>query len=129
MRSRAVGEGNSVFLQVLKGVVFGLFVILVAILLFALIIKVTELSSSLIQPINQGIKALGVFFACLVSVSNKRRGWLTGLFTGLFVALISYLLFSLIAGSLHFGKGVLLDLIFGAVVGAISGIIAKNVKS
>ena len=47
---------------------------------------------------------------------------------GGFSTVITYLLFSLIGGGVSFGLGFMLDIFFGVIVGATSGIICVNFK-
>ena len=75
---------------------------------------------------NQFIKIISVFIGCLFSFSGV-KGLIRGAITGLTVTVITYLIF-LLFGAASFGTGFLIDLALLTVVGAISGIIAVNVK-
>lgn len=108
--------------QILKGVIIALLITLVSVLIFALILSLASLSDKIIKPINQFIKLISVFFGCFLSVRNSRF-ILKGGLIGLLSALLSGLLFALIAGSGLTFLTLLIDLIFATVMGAISGAI------
>ena len=113
--------------SVIKGVFFSLIIVLVGVLIFAGVIKLTSLSSSAIKPVNQFIKVLAIFFGCFLSVRGS-LGFLKGGFVGVLGTALIYLTFSLIGGEISFGMPFIIDLVFGLIVGIISGIITVNVK-
>lgn len=115
-------------IQIAKGTGCAIIVILLATLIFAFVIKIFSLSSSVITPVNQIIKALAIFLGCLISV-RESKGWLKGLFIGVIVIVITYFIFAIIAGSISFGFANLLEFLFGGIVGAISGVVAVNLRS
>lgn len=104
-----------------------LIIVLAGILIFAGIIKIACLSDGVIKPVNQFIKILSVFLGCFFSVRGK-LGFLKGGLVGAIGMAITYLVFSLIGGQISFGGTFVLDLLFGLVVGIISGIVAVNLK-
>lgn len=111
----------------IKGVLVSVAFILSGILLFALFIGIFHISSAAIKPVNQAIKILSVLSGVMLSVKGE-KGLIKGAVQGLFAIALSYAVFAFMGGEGLFGKGFILDLIFGAVVGAISGIIAVNLK-
>lgn len=122
------GEGKSVFGSLVKGCLASVIITLVSVLLFAIIVKVACLNSGAIKAVNQFIKVLSVFLACFFTVKGK-GGIFKGGIIGAVSAVITYLVFALIGGELSFGLPFVIDIIFQLVVGAISGIIAVNVKN
>ncbi len=112
------------FLAVLKGVFWALTVSLLCVLIFAFIIKFTNISESAIMPINQVIKVLSILVGCFVASKKiKNNGWLWGLIIGVVYTLLAFLVFSILDGEFRFTLSLLNDLVFGAVLGLISGII------
>ncbi len=120
----ASGIKSGIF-EVVKAVLIALAFCLVAVLLFAFIIKIAALPSEVITPVNQGIKSLAVLLGCIVGL-GKEKGWLKGGIVGLLTIALAYLIFSLISGTFTFGVAILLELIFGVVIGVISGVVAVN---
>lgn len=97
-----------------------------AVLLFAFIVKVAALPSEVIAPVNRVIKAVAVFLGCIIAV-RESGGWIKGVIIGVLSVLLSYVLFSLIGGSFTMEWTFILELLFGGIIGAISGIIAINI--
>ena len=101
---------------------------LAAVLVFALIVKLFSIGSGAITAVNQVIKAAAIFVGCLVCV-KPGRGLVKGLISGVGVIVITYFLFAILAGEISFGWTNVLDLLFGALVGAVSGFIAGYIKN
>ena len=119
----AENKGSN-FLVVLKGVFWALTVSLLCVLIFAFIIKFTNISESAIMPINQVIKVLSILVGCWVASKKiKSNGWLWGLIIGAIYTLLAFVVFSILDGEFRFTLSLLNDLVFGAVLGLISGII------
>lgn len=122
-------KDNSLILSILKGSLIALSISLVGILFFAFIIKLFGLTDGWIKPINQIIKAvsilIGVFFALK---KDKQKGLIKGLMIGLVYTLLAFVVFSILNGSFSIDKSLLTDVLFGAIMGAICGIIAVNLK-
>ena len=122
-----MGENSKQFvLETLRGIILSTVITLVSILLFALIVKVANLSSSVIKPVNQFIKAISLFLGCFFSV-KAGKGLIKGAIVGIVYTVFIYVLFSLIGGN-AFKAGFFIDLIAGALIGVLSGIISVNVK-
>lgn len=121
------GGAKSYLTAILKGVLITLIVNTLGIILFAVIIKVAMLNGSVIRPVNQFIKLLAIFLGCMFSLKGK-RGLINGVLVGLFGSAITYLLFALIVGEPTFSGLLILDVLFGLIVGGLSGILTVNVK-
>lgn len=111
----------------IKGVFTAVISALVGVLIFALIIKMASLSSTVVKPVNQFIKVISIFLGCFFAVSGK-RGYLKGGLIGIVSIIIIYLLFALISGASVFANGFTLDLLFSLAIGVLSGILAVNLK-
>lgn len=120
-------EGSGFFLSAVKGVGLAVISMLFGVLVFAFIVKLTALSSGAIKAVNQFIKITSVFCGCFFTLKGK-AGLIKGVIVGLFSTVIIYLIFALIGGEKVFGTGFLLDMLFGAAIGAVSGIIAVNTR-
>jgi putative membrane protein (TIGR04086 family) len=118
---------DSATLSVIKGVATSVIVTLVSVLIFAFIVKSATLNSSVIKSVNQFIKIISVFLGVITSVRGK-MGLVKGIIIGALATIFTYIIFAFISGSVQFGKEFFCDLIFGLIVGGISGIIAVNIK-
>jgi putative membrane protein (TIGR04086 family) len=111
----------------LKGTLISMVFTVAVILLFALIIKETGLSDSVIAPVNQVLKILGIIGAAWFAIKGMmEKQWLTGGIAGLLFISLSYLVFSLIEGI--FGNVALLfsDMLMGLLIGMVFSIIVAN---
>ncbi len=121
------GRGSGGAAQIGKGACIAVIFTLAAVLVFALAIKLFSLPSSVITPVNQVIKFVAVFIGCFFCI-RPGRAFFKGLLCGAIVALVTYFLFAVIAGSISFGWMNLLDLLFGAAAGGISALIAAAAR-
>lgn len=122
-------DNKNIWTTGLKGSLISVCVSLVAILLFAFIIKLTGMGKGLIKVINQIIKAISIFLGTLfILKKTKQKGLLTGLTVGLFYTIIAFVVFSILNSKFVFDITLLIDLIFGTMMGAICGAICVNLK-
>lgn len=121
------GEVGRAAAEIGKGVCAAAVVTLAAVLVFALLIKLFSISSSVIMPVNQLIKMAAIFTGCFVCL-RPGRALAKGAICGVVVILATYFLFAIVAGEISFGWKNVLDWLFGGVVGAISGIVCAAVK-
>lgn len=115
------------FSSILKGVFLSLITALIGVLVFALVVKIALLQSSVIKPVNCFIKILAVFIGCMFSLRGK-NGYLKGMLVGLIGTVVIFATFSLIGGELSFGVPFFIDLAFGLILGGVFGIVAVNIK-
>lgn len=114
--------------QIGKGACIAIIFTLAAALVFALAVKLFSLSSAVITPVNQIIKFIAVFLGCFFCI-KPGKAFFKGLACGAIVAVVTYFLFAIIAGSISFGWMNVLDVLFGAAAGGISALIAAAAKS
>ena len=116
-------------LALLKGVIIALSISLVSILVFAFLLKFTNISDSIITPINQIIKGVSIFLGTFLGLKReKKMGLISGLLIGILYTLLAFFVFSALNGSLVFNRTLINDLCFGGIIGAICGVICVNIK-
>ena len=115
------------FANIIKGTILSVICALVGILIFAFIIKIANLNGIVIKAVNQFIKILAIFLGCFFML-KENKGIIKGVFLGVFFTIIIYLIFALVLGNKNFGTVFFIDLLFGAIIGAVSGIISVNLK-
>lgn len=120
-------DGVTGYVALLKGIFFSLVITLAGVLVFAFIVKIADLGDTVIKIVNQIIKVVAVFSGCFLCVRGK-GGLPKGAIIGALSTFLTYCIFALISGGSVFGLALLIDLIFGVVVGAVSGIITVNVR-
>ena len=118
--------GNGLF-SIIKAVGLALAFSFLAVLIFAGALRCTKISDSAIYPVNQTIKVFAIAIGTLLFVSGE-KGWLKGMAVGGLFTAVSYLTFSVVGGDFSLSWLILLELLLGLIAGALSGIIAVNVK-
>ena len=114
-------------LQIVKAVLAAAIFSMVGVLIFSLVIQLCSLESSVITPVNQVLKILAIAFGGILFIRGE-RGLLKGAIYGVAAVLVTYLLFSIIASSFSVTWKFILEIVLGAFVGAISGIIGVNIR-
>lgn len=117
---------NDVF-DVLKAVLFATLISLALVLVFAIVIRFASVENKVIMPVNIAIKIVSIFVGTLIGFKQPQNGLLKGAISGLAYMLLTFLIFSALNGfkDVQFSW---IDLITLPVAGAISGIIAVNIK-
>ena len=128
-RSKETKNSSPLLINVIKGSLIALCVSLVGILVFAFILKFTNISENVITPVNQVIKGVSIFFGVFIALKKQREmGLLSGLLIGFVFTIIAFLVFSILSGTFCFDLTFLYDIIFGSIIGGICGIICINIK-
>lgn len=114
--------------DVLKAVLFATLISLALVLIFAIVIRFASVENKVIMPVNVAIKILSLLVGIMLAVKNPQNGLVKGAISGLVYMLFTFLIFSALSGfkDVTFSW---IDLITLPVVGAISGIIAVNLKA
>ncbi len=114
-------------LDVLKAVLFSTLISLALVLVFAMVIKFASLDGKIIMPVNIAIKLLSVFLGIIIGFKNRENGLLKGAAAGLVYMLFTFFIFAALNGfkDVNFSW---IDLITLPIAGAISGVVAVNVK-
>ncbi len=112
-----------------KGTLIALCISLTLVLVFAFLLKFTNLPDSTISPINMVIKGISIFIGVFVSLKkSKELGLVSGLIIGLLYTILAFLVFSILSRTFSVDITLLTDIVFGAIIGAICGIICVNIK-
>ena len=120
---------NAFVFSVAKGALVAVCVSLVLVLMFAFLLKFTNIPESTIKPVNQVIKGLSILIGVFVGLrKSKERGLVSGLLIGFIYTIVAFVVFSILGGVFAFDLTFLSDILFGAVMGAICGIICVNLK-
>ena len=120
------GESRRLVAQTCKSVCVSALIVLAAVLVFALFIRLFSISSAVIMPVNQVIKLLSVAAGCILCLREKPV--LCGAAAGAATAVVTYFLFSAVAGAISFGWGNVADFLFGAAAGTVGGAIGGIIR-
>lgn len=127
--AQTVDKERPLVSAVSKGSLCALCISLVLILAFAFLLKFTNIPESAITPINQVIKGVSIFFGVFIGLRKiKELGLFSGLLIGFIYIMLAFVIFSILNGGFSFDLTLLTDIIFGAVIGGICGIICVNIK-
>ncbi len=113
--------------QISKATAAAVVAALVYSLLFAAVVTLFGLPSSVLMPVNQVFKIVCIALGGLLFIRGE-RGLFKGAVFGISAVVQTWLLFSTIACSFEIGWGLVLECVIGAFAGGITGIIAVNVK-
>lgn len=119
----------TVFFGILKGCLIALCISLLLVLIFAFALRFVPLADSVISPINMVIKGVSILLGTIFGLKKvKEMGLISGLLIGFFYTAFDFFTFSILSRSFEFNMSLLNDLLFGAIIGGICGIIAVNIK-
>jgi len=120
----------SLILHSVKGAIIALCVAMVLILVFAFAVKWFALSEGVINPINQIIKIVSIFFGVLGACKlSQSRYFIKGLIVGGLFALVSFILFSMLNNfTFVFNMSVFWDILFGALIGGLCSVAVYYIK-
>lgn len=117
------------FKCLIKGSLIALSISLIAICIFAFVLRFCDISEEVIKPINQIIKIVSVLIGAYIGMKDcKEMGLITGFFIGLLYTVLAFVVFSLLNGIFEFNSSLINDLIFGGIAGGIAGILAVNFR-
>lgn len=120
--------GSIFVFKYIKALMLSLIVTFASIILFAFIIKWASLPDSVISPVNLVIKGVSVFLGALVLTKGGNKGLLKGFLFGALYTLLSFVIFSCLAGTFVLGLGLIADIAFAGIMGAVAGILGVNIK-
>ena len=114
----------------IKGSLSALSFSLILVLIFAFMLRFFAISDGLITIIIEIIKGASILGGTIIAMKKcKEMGFLTGLAIGIAFTALSFTLFSILDSfTFEFSRTLLKDLLFGSLIGGISGIIAVNLR-
>ena len=118
--------GNA-FFQILKGAALALGFSLLAVIIFANILRFTPLPDKVIYPVNQTVKVVAILLGALLFVRGE-KGFLKGGAIGLIFTALSYLAFSAIGGNFSLSWLIFAELALAIFAGVVGGAIAVNLR-
>ena len=116
------------FIQIFKAVLIAIACSIGLTLLLAFLLRAANLTDGIILPANVCIKAISLLIGCFCALRGE-KGWLRGGIVGVLFIALSGLLFAFIGGDFAFSWLILLEVLFGIIVGTLSGIFAVNIKA
>ena len=122
--------GNAAVRSVTRGTLYAIIVNLALVLLFAGVLMLVPVSDAITKPVVQIIKVLSIFIGVMIALKQiEQRGWLFGGIVGLCYTVLAFLIFSIIYSEFSITGGFLTDMVFAVLIGAISAMLLKTMKS
>ncbi len=116
---------NNDFFQVAKGVGVALAFSLIAVIIFASVLRFTTIPSNAVYPVNQTIKIIAVCIGSLLFIRGE-KGLIKGLLLAGVYTMLSYLTFSSLGGDFSLAWTIFVELALSLLAGGICGVIAVN---
>ena len=114
---------NLGLLSILKAVLVGIVFTLIGIVLFAVVLKFTDLSLSIVNYVNDIIKAVSIFVIILIiKRANPDKLLIKSIVAGLLYAILSFVIFSILNGAVNFNMSAVFDLLFSVIVAVIASV-------
>lgn len=122
--AKSAGFVADIGVSAVKGAVVGMVFTILAILVFAFIIKAMSLEDSAIAPVNQVIKIIGILLASFVATRGMGGfKWLRGMAAGLLYVVAGFIIFSLLEGTMGLIPVLISDMMAGAIIGLASALL------
>ena len=118
--------GTSLF-RIVKGVGLALGFAFLGVVVFAGVLRSTNISDRAVYPVNQTLKLLAIALGTLVFVRGE-KGFLQGGAIGLLFAALSYLTFSALGGDFSLSWLIFAELGVALFAGVVSGAVAVNMR-
>lgn len=123
---RTTGKSTSLW----RGVLVAVAVTVIAVILFALIIGLTDLNDGVIRIVNQIIKVGAIFLGVRAIVPRgAENGIRRGVLVGLIYMGVGVLLYALLSGQKLTIIGYLIDLLMGVAAGGLSGMLMGSLSA
>lgn len=114
----------SKFFSILKCCLVGIVFSLIGAVVFAVVLKFTDLSSVAINYINDIIKAISIFIMVhCIKKSNDGKLIIRAVVGGVIYAILTFIIFSILNGGVSFSMSFIYDLIFAVIVSIVASIV------
>ncbi len=122
-------KNSSFVLLLLKSAFVGVLVSVIMVLIFAFVLKFVDLKDGVISVIDEIIKIVSIFVATLYLIKRSPYKILyKSALVGAVYVLLTFVVFSALRGNYSFGLSTILDVLMGALTGAIIAIILNIFK-
>ena len=111
-----------------KAVAVAALLTIALILLFALCMKLGALDDTSVPIVNQAIKVLGILLAAFFATRKEGRKIQRAVVAGVAYIIFSILIFSLLEGSFVFSVSMIWDILMGALIGLLAGLLFSRAQ-
>ena len=116
---------SSVF-NIIKSSLIGVVFSIILVLGFAFVLNFIDLSSTIVSLVSQIIKIISIFITVIVlNKATNGKLIIKAIIAGAVYYLITFIIFSLLNGGINFSGEIISDIVFSAIIGAISAVIVN----
>ena len=113
----------------LRGTLYAIILTLVLVLLFAVVVRFSNIGQTGISIVAQIIKVLSIFIGVSIALRGvNRRGYINGAILGILYTCFAFFIFSILDSSFNITIGFLNDMVFSLGIGALCAVILKMGK-
>ena len=117
------------FVSIIKAVLLAIIITLVGVVLLAVVLKFVDLSSSVINYVNNAVKILAIFIMVLYIKKREDNLLVKSILGGFLYALLIFVIFSILNGFLALNMGFIYDLLFAVIAAALASIISNIIRT
>ena len=122
-------KNSSFILNLLKSAFVGVLVSVVLVLVFAFVLKFIDLNDAIISVVDEIIKIVSIFVSVMYLIKRSPYKILyKSALVGAVYILLTFIVFSALRGHYSFGVSTIVDILLGALTGAIFAIILNIFK-
>lgn len=122
-------KNSSFILNLLKSAFVGVLVSVVLVLVFAFLLKFIDLNDAIISVVDEIIKIVSIFVSVMYLIKRSPYKILyKSALVGAVYILLTFIVFSALRGHYSFGVSTIVDILLGALTGAIFAIILNIFK-
>lgn len=126
---KAINSNKGIILSSIKGAIISLCVAMLLILMFAFIVKWASLEEGVINPINQIIKIVSIFFGVYGACKNCDKFFRKGLIVGGIFSVLSFVIFSMLNNFIFaFEPSLVWDILFSTLIGGLCSVVVYYIK-
>ena len=127
--SAAVKGNQNMLVRILKGALFASAVSILLVVIYAILLWQGWIKEGGMSVVNTIIKVLCAGFASYLAVRKcQKNRWIFGALTGLVYIIVSFVVFSILAGQVSFSLALLSDLAVGALAGMITAMLVEMLR-
>ncbi|MDP4087980.1 MAG: TIGR04086 family membrane protein [Bacillota bacterium] len=121
-------EQKAFLTKVSKGVFRAAVITTILLVVYAIVMTVTEVSNQVTSVYYLLVTCLSVIYGSIYAArKNNKNGWLVGMLVALLYMLLLYIIARIVFGYSDFGTKELLRMAIAVMVGALSGMLGINI--
>lgn len=126
MREKIKNFNLSSVFNIVKASLIGVVFSIILVLGFAFVLNFVDLSSTIVSLVSQIIKIISIFITVIIlNKGTNGKLIIKGVIAGALYYIFTFVIFSLLNGAIAFSGEIVSDVVFSAIIGAISAVIVN----